>query len=83
MLVVSYLKFCVPPSAGRPSDTANASIKVDLPTPFSPTKNVTGLVNSIDSKFFINGMLYGYSSLFSSFYTKLVHYLWVKDIIWM
>ena len=35
------------------------SISVGLPDPFSPTKNVTGALNSKVSKFEIRGMLKG------------------------
>lgn len=32
------------PDAGRPQSSASGSINVDLPVPFSPTRNVTGRV---------------------------------------
>src|ERR1051325_10494548 len=38
---VPNLKFFEPPSALKPQATAMASSSVDLPEPFSPTKNVT------------------------------------------
>src|SRR5687767_7846065 len=40
-LRVLNLKFLLPPSALKPVATAIASMRVDLPDPFSPTKNVT------------------------------------------
>jgi len=59
---VSYIKFSVPPSLGSPRFTAIASINVDLPTPFSPTKNVTGELSLSFSKSLTIGMLKGYLS---------------------
>ena len=40
VFLVLYVKFSVPPSEGKPKATAIASIRVDFPIPFSPTKNV-------------------------------------------
>ncbi len=39
--LVPKRKFFVPPSELKPHATAIASSSVDLPEPFSPTKNVT------------------------------------------
>ena len=44
---VEKLKFLVPPSGLNPWEMARASIRVDFPDPFSPTKKVTCLWNSI------------------------------------
>ena len=44
--LVEKLKLREPPSALRPTEPARASSKVDLPLPFSPTKNVTGYLKS-------------------------------------
>ena len=51
--LVENSKFSVPPSGLIPSDAARASIKVDLPMPFSPTKKVTSFFSSNSLKFFI------------------------------
>jgi hypothetical protein len=39
-----------PPSGLRPKAIATASTMVDLPEPFSPTRNVTPLARSIPSR---------------------------------
>ena len=39
--LVVKLKLRLPPSGLRPDATATASSSVDLPEPFSPTRNVT------------------------------------------
>lgn len=41
MARVANRKFWDPPSGLNPAATAIASMRVDLPVPFSPTKNVT------------------------------------------
>jgi len=51
-----------PPSGLSPKATAIASIKVDLPDPFSPTKKVTLGCNSISFSFTMAGIEKGYSS---------------------
>ncbi|GAA2861706.1 hypothetical protein GCM10010472_18770 [Pseudonocardia halophobica] len=43
---VAKAKFREPPSALNPAATAMASTSVDLPDPFSPTRNVTPGPNS-------------------------------------
>ena len=45
-----------PPSGLKPQATAMASSRVDLPLPFSPTKKVTGRVNSRRLSLAIAGM---------------------------
>jgi len=50
-----------PPETGRRHSAARASMIVDLPVPFSPTKKVTGEANSI-SRPRTMGRLNGYSS---------------------
>ena len=39
--LVLWQKLRLPPSGFSPYETAIASINVDFPVPFSPTKNVT------------------------------------------
>src|ERR1700733_4606532 len=57
--VIKYI-FLLPPSAPKPALSAIASRIVDLPLPFSPTKKVTALGNSISSSCFIIGKEKGY-----------------------
>ena len=57
-------KFRVPPSGLNPNAIASASIRVDLPVPLSPTRNVTGAVNSSVDSERIAGMQNGNSSGF-------------------
>jgi hypothetical protein len=59
--LVENLKFLLPPSALKPEATATASSSVDLPVPFSPTRNVTGLGMRSSRRFRIAGMQNGYS----------------------
>ena len=60
MFFEQYKKFFDPLSLLNPSNRAIASIKVDFPTPFSPTKKVTFLDNFKLLKFFTSGMEKGY-----------------------
>src|SRR6266550_2498680 len=51
----------VPPSGFKPNPTAIASSSVDLPEPFSPTKNVTGASNASRVRWRIAGTEKGYA----------------------
>src|SRR5688572_12325862 len=59
---VAKLKLRLPPSALRPAATAIASISVDLPLPFSPTRNVTFGCSASVSSCRTAGRLNGYAS---------------------
>jgi len=48
-----------PPSGLKPQATASASIRVDLPEPFSPTRKVTRGWKSMRSVLFTTGRLKG------------------------
>ncbi len=74
--LVLKVKFWLPPSGFSLSPTAIASITVDLPTPFFPIKNVTGLLNLNSFKLFIRGILkdhYYNMSKHSIHFLKIVH----------
>ncbi|MNI62704.1 hypothetical protein D3C73_1180350 [compost metagenome] len=54
-------KFSVPPSGLKPHAAAIPSRSVDLPLPFSPTRKVTGWLNSSRLIVFTAGRCNGYS----------------------
>ena len=59
---VAKLKLRLPPSALKPQASASASIRVDLPDPFSPTRKVTLGWNTNSSKWRTAGRLKGYAA---------------------
>jgi hypothetical protein len=60
--LVEKWKSRLPPSALKPTATAMASIRVDLPLPFSPTRKVTCGCRARVSSFATAGTEYGYRS---------------------